>query len=164
MASCSRDSTVRLWSLISFITPLQINILADRSWEEIIGTTGTEHKQILIFSAYILQGTVFFTCWISSPDRAMESGVPPLLCGKVSREIKQEAEKLTTNLQVRKLRWFSECLSVSIVQLRYGLLLQWVTMGFFLFYFIFLIAVWNNGMGSGLRTRRPHFEFVNKSY
>ncbi|XP_036619356.1 WD repeat-containing protein 17 isoform X4 [Trichosurus vulpecula] len=83
MASCSRDSTVRLWSLISLITPLQINILADRSWEEIIGNT----------------------------DRAMESGAPPLLCGKVSREIKQEVEKLTSNLRGRKLRWFSECLS-----------------------------------------------------
>ncbi|XP_074085041.1 WD repeat-containing protein 17 isoform X5 [Macrotis lagotis] len=83
MASCSRDSTVRLWSLISLITPLQINILADRSWEEIIGNT----------------------------DRAMESGAPPLLCGKVSREIKQEVEKLTSNQRKSKLRWFSECLS-----------------------------------------------------
>ncbi|XP_044537602.1 WD repeat-containing protein 17 [Gracilinanus agilis] len=83
MASCSRDSTVRLWSLIPLITPLQINILADRSWEDFIGNT----------------------------DRAMESSAPPLLCGKVSREMKQEIEKLTSNLRGRKLRWFSECLS-----------------------------------------------------
>ncbi|XP_047628239.1 WD repeat-containing protein 17 isoform X6 [Phacochoerus africanus] len=83
MASCSRDSTVRLWSLTPLITPLQINILADRSWEEIIGNT----------------------------DGAIEHGTPPLLCGKVSRDIKQEIEKLTGNPRMKKLRWFSECLS-----------------------------------------------------
>ncbi|CAJ0947440.1 unnamed protein product [Ranitomeya imitator] len=83
MASCSRDSTVRLWSLTPLISPLQINILADRPWEEIIGNT----------------------------DRAMEPGAPPLLCGKVSRDIKQEVDKLTDNLRTKKLRWFSECLS-----------------------------------------------------
>ncbi|XP_020931538.1 WD repeat-containing protein 17 isoform X5 [Sus scrofa] len=83
MASCSRDSTVRLWSLTPLITPLQINILADRSWEEIIGNT----------------------------DGAIEHGTPPLLCGKVSRDIKQEVEKLTGNPRMKKLRWFSEFLS-----------------------------------------------------
>nr|XP_045011862.1 WD repeat-containing protein 17 isoform X4 [Jaculus jaculus] len=83
MASCSRDSTVRLWSLIPLITPLQINILADRCWEEIIGNT----------------------------DNALEKGTPPLLCGKVSRDIKQEIEKLAGNPRLKKLRWFSECLS-----------------------------------------------------
>lgn len=40
LASCSRDSTVRLWSLTPLINPLQINILADRCWDEIIGNTG----------------------------------------------------------------------------------------------------------------------------
>ncbi|XP_034375964.1 WD repeat-containing protein 17 isoform X7 [Arvicanthis niloticus] len=83
MASCSRDSTVRLWSLIPLITPLQINILADRSWDEIIGNT----------------------------DNAIQQDSPPLLCGKVSRDIKQEVEKLTCNPRVKKLRLFSECLS-----------------------------------------------------
>lgn len=42
-------------------------------------------------------------------DRAVESGVPPLLCGKVSRDIKQELEKLSGNPREKKLRWFSEC-------------------------------------------------------
>uniref|UniRef100_A0A8B9RS71 WD repeat domain 17 n=1 Tax=Accipiter nisus TaxID=211598 RepID=A0A8B9RS71_9AVES len=83
MASCSRDSTVRLWSLTPLINPLQINILADKGWDEIIGNT----------------------------DRAVESGAPPLLCGKVSRDIKQEVEKLTGNPRGKKLRWFSECFS-----------------------------------------------------
>ncbi|XP_066092130.1 WD repeat-containing protein 17 isoform X3 [Saccopteryx bilineata] len=83
MASCSRDSTVRLWSLTSLITPLQINILADRPWKDIIGNT----------------------------DYAVLQGSPPLLCGKVSRDIKQEIEKLTGNPQEKKLRWFSEYLS-----------------------------------------------------
>ncbi|MBN3284063.1 WDR17 protein, partial [Polyodon spathula] len=83
MASCSRDSTVRLWSLTPLIAPLQIKILVDRSWEEIIGNT----------------------------DRAMAPGAPPLLCGKVSRDIKQELDKLTNDVRVKKLRWFSECFS-----------------------------------------------------
>ncbi|XP_052018187.1 WD repeat-containing protein 17 isoform X9 [Apodemus sylvaticus] len=83
MASCSRDSTVRLWSLIPLITPLQINILADRSWDEIIGNT----------------------------DNAIRQDSPPRLCGKVSRDIKQEIEKPTCNPRVKKLRLFSECLS-----------------------------------------------------
>lgn len=46
MASCSRDSTVRLWSLTPLITPLQINILVDRTWEEVIGNTGTTHIHV----------------------------------------------------------------------------------------------------------------------
>ncbi|KAJ6668643.1 hypothetical protein lerEdw1_012125 [Lerista edwardsae] len=83
MASCSRDSTVRLWSLTPLINPLQLNILADRSWDEIIGNT----------------------------DRAVEVGASPLFCGKVSRDIKQEVDKLMSNSRGRKLRWFSECLS-----------------------------------------------------
>ncbi|NWW75943.1 WDR17 protein, partial [Climacteris rufus] len=83
MASCSRDSTVRLWSLTPLINPLQINIIADRCWDDIIGNI----------------------------DRAVESGAPPLLCGKVSRDIKQELEKLTGNPRGKKLRWFSECFS-----------------------------------------------------
>ncbi|NXN85959.1 WDR17 protein, partial [Bombycilla garrulus] len=83
MASCSRDSTVRLWSLTPLINPLQINIITDRCWDDIIGNT----------------------------DRAVESGAPPLLCGKVSRDIKQELEKLSGNPRGKKLRWFSEFFS-----------------------------------------------------
>ncbi|XP_014403244.1 PREDICTED: WD repeat-containing protein 17 [Myotis brandtii] len=83
MASCSRDSTVRLWSLAPLITPLQISILADRPWKEIIGNT----------------------------DDAILRGAPPVLCGKVSRDIKQEIEKLGGHPRGKKLRWFSECLS-----------------------------------------------------
>lgn len=49
-------------------------------------------------------------------DRAVESGAPPLLCGKVSKDIKQELEKLSGNPQGKKLRWFSEFFSVSILQ------------------------------------------------
>ncbi|EPY85782.1 hypothetical protein CB1_000350073 [Camelus ferus] len=44
-------------------------------------------------------------------DSAIEPGTPPLLCGKVSRDIKQEIEKQTGNPRLKKLRWFSECLS-----------------------------------------------------
>uniref|UniRef100_A0A3B3SDE3 WD repeat domain 17 n=1 Tax=Paramormyrops kingsleyae TaxID=1676925 RepID=A0A3B3SDE3_9TELE len=83
MASCSRDSTVRLWSLTPLIAPLLVNILADHSWDDIMGNT----------------------------DRAMVPGAPPLLCGKVSRDIKQELDKLSGDVRVKKLRWFSECFS-----------------------------------------------------
>uniref|UniRef100_A0A8C7VBI3 WD repeat domain 17 n=1 Tax=Oncorhynchus mykiss TaxID=8022 RepID=A0A8C7VBI3_ONCMY len=83
MASCSRDSTVRLWSLTPLIAPLLVNVLADHSWDDIIGNT----------------------------DRAMVPGATPLLCGKVSRDIKQELDKLSSEVRVKKLRWFSECFS-----------------------------------------------------
>ncbi|XP_066535677.1 WD repeat-containing protein 17 isoform X2 [Hoplias malabaricus] len=83
MASCSRDSTVRLWSLMPLIAPLLVNILTDQSWDDIIGNT----------------------------DRAMVPGAPPLLCGKVSRDIKQELDKLSSDVCTKKLRWFSECFS-----------------------------------------------------
>ncbi|KAJ8271777.1 hypothetical protein COCON_G00106360 [Conger conger] len=41
----------------------------------------------------------------------MVPGAPPLLCGKVSRDIKQELDKLSSDVRVKKLRWFSECFS-----------------------------------------------------
>lgn len=55
-----------------------------------------------------------------SSDNAIKQGTPPLLCGKVSRDVKQEAEKLTCNPHVKKLRLFSECLSVSIIEIISG--------------------------------------------
>ena len=50
-------------------------------------------------------------------DRAMVPGSPPLLCGKVSRDIKQELDKLTSDARVKKLRWFSDCFSVTTLML-----------------------------------------------
>lgn len=81
MASCSRDSTVRLWSLTPLISPLLLNIVTNQPWEKIIGNT----------------------------DIAMVPGSPPLLCGKVSRDIKQELDKLSSDVTAKKLRSFSEC-------------------------------------------------------
>lgn len=46
MASCSRDSTVRLWSLTPLISPLLLNILTDQPWEKIIGNTGERRPLI----------------------------------------------------------------------------------------------------------------------
>lgn len=45
MASCSRDSTVRLWSLTPLITPLLLNIITDQPWEKITGNTGEEGSE-----------------------------------------------------------------------------------------------------------------------
>lgn len=56
--------------------------------------------------------------YVCSPDYVIQQGTPPLLCGKMSRDIKQEIEKLTGNPQVKRLRWFSECLSVSIIGIK----------------------------------------------
>lgn len=42
----------------------------------------------------------------------MVPGAPPLLCGKVSRDVKQELDKLSGDVRDKKLRWFSECFSV----------------------------------------------------
>ncbi|XP_013855536.1 WD repeat-containing protein 17 [Austrofundulus limnaeus] len=83
MASCSRDSTVRLWSLTPLISPLLLNVLTEQPWEKITGNT----------------------------DTAMVPGSPPLLCGKVSRDIKQELDKLSGDIRSKKLRWLSECFS-----------------------------------------------------
>uniref|UniRef100_A0A3P9N8S1 WD repeat domain 17 n=1 Tax=Poecilia reticulata TaxID=8081 RepID=A0A3P9N8S1_POERE len=83
MASCSRDSTVRLWSLTPLVCPLLLNILTETPWDRIIGNT----------------------------DAAMVPGSPPLLCGKVSRDIKQELDKLSGDGRSRKLRWFFESFS-----------------------------------------------------
>lgn len=44
----------------------------------------------------------------------MVPGSPPLLCGKVSRDVKQELDKLSMDIRAKKLRWFSECFSVSV--------------------------------------------------
>lgn len=40
MASCSRDSTVRLWSLTPLVSPLLLNVLTEQPWEKITGSTG----------------------------------------------------------------------------------------------------------------------------
>ena len=40
MASCSRDSTVRLWSLTPLISPLLLNIVTEQPWDRILGNTG----------------------------------------------------------------------------------------------------------------------------
>lgn len=119
MASCSRDSTVRLWSLTTLITPLYINILADRSWEEIFGNTGIEnsHESYFIVHNHFMSNLSLND--VNSPDSAIEQGTPPLFCGKVSRDIKQEIEKLTGNPRGKKLRCFSECLSVSVLGIKH---------------------------------------------
>lgn len=48
----------------------------------------------------------------------MVPGAPPLLCGKSSKDIKQELDKLSNDVRMKKLRWFSECFSVSESQHR----------------------------------------------
>ncbi|XP_028305170.1 WD repeat-containing protein 17 isoform X2 [Gouania willdenowi] len=83
MASCSRDSTVRLWSLSPLVAPLLLNVVTEQPWEKVIGNT----------------------------DMAMVAGAAPLLCGKVSRDVKQELDKLSSDVHAKKLRWFSECFS-----------------------------------------------------
>ncbi|XP_064637319.1 WD repeat-containing protein 17-like isoform X2 [Lineus longissimus] len=79
LASCSRDSTVRIWSLTPLVMPLEMNILAQRPWTEITGTV--EHASVL--------------------------GTPPLLAGRVSRDLKHRIDKLKGDVFSRTIRWFS---------------------------------------------------------
>jgi len=52
LASSSRDSTVRLWSLTSLTQPLEINILAGKPSNYSLGTTGQgARKQVVSVSA-----------------------------------------------------------------------------------------------------------------
>lgn len=114
MASCSRDSTVRLWSLTPLISPLLLKIITDQPWEKIIGNTGRDNSDVFCF----MMSTLPFIsddmlCVCVSADTAMVPASPPLLCGKVSRDIKQELDKLNFDIKAKKLRWFSECFSVT---------------------------------------------------
>lgn len=125
MASCSRDSTVRLWSLTPLISPLLLNIVTDQPWEKIMGNTG-ERKASNPFCVTRVWNLIH-TCWRGvSADIAMVPGSPPLLCGKVSRDIKQELDKLSADIRAKKLRWFSECFSVTTVWIvMYGDCVSW---------------------------------------
>ena len=50
LASCSRDSTVRIWSLTPLVQPLEMNIIAGRPWTEIITSPGENPLRYLGFS------------------------------------------------------------------------------------------------------------------
>ncbi|XP_074650106.1 WD repeat-containing protein 17-like [Tubulanus polymorphus] len=80
LASCSRDSTVRLWSLTPLVQPLELNIIAQRPFTEVMGTT----------------------------EHAMNLGTRPLLTGKVSKEYKSNMDELPGDLNSRTLLWFSK--------------------------------------------------------
>ncbi|CAB1327220.1 unnamed protein product [Coregonus sp. 'balchen'] len=65
----------------------------------------------LVFPGLYSQAVVPHSAHRSAPDRAMVPGATPLLCGKVSRDIKHELDKLSSEVRMKKLRWFSECFS-----------------------------------------------------
>ncbi|KAK3100008.1 hypothetical protein FSP39_013425 [Pinctada imbricata] len=75
IASTSRDSTVRIWSLNSLVQPLEMNIVAGKPWNEIIG----------------------------SIESAMVPGNPPLLAGKSSKEQKFDLESSGGNFREKSL-------------------------------------------------------------
>lgn len=70
MASSSRDSTVRMWSLNSLVQPIELNVLAGKPWTSVLGSTGTrkywvlrDNKQVdmnLLYSVQYLQEHYFF--------------------------------------------------------------------------------------------------------
>lgn len=60
VASCSRDSTVRVWSLSQLASPLQIDVLANKPLDEIMTpNTGNEHT-----NQFALKKDFFF--WLFS--------------------------------------------------------------------------------------------------
>ncbi|ELT94041.1 hypothetical protein CAPTEDRAFT_222827 [Capitella teleta] len=80
IASSSRDSTVRIWSLTPLVQPLEISILAERPWD-----------QVLI-----------------SPEHANALGTLPILVGKESRDLKLSIEKSPGDGRQQTLRCFSK--------------------------------------------------------
>ncbi|XP_053398741.1 WD repeat-containing protein 17-like [Mercenaria mercenaria] len=80
LASSSRDSTVRLWSLASLAQPIEINILAGKPWTQILGTI----------------------------ESVMTPKQEPLLTGRVSRELKVEAEEFPNDARNRVVKFFSK--------------------------------------------------------
>ncbi|XP_021348279.1 WD repeat-containing protein 17-like [Mizuhopecten yessoensis] len=85
LASTSRDSTLRLWSLNSLVQPIEMNIIAEKPWSDIIGTV----------------------------EAAMDVSNPPLLAGRVSKGIKLELEQpnVKGNVADKKLQLFSKFFS-----------------------------------------------------
>lgn len=48
VTSCSRDSTLRVWSIARIIQPLEINILCSRPWKEIVISPGTHVSYVVV--------------------------------------------------------------------------------------------------------------------
>ena len=60
VTSCSRDSTLRVWSIARLVQPLEINILCSRPWKEIVISPGPlMFVRIFIHFSYFWQRIVF---------------------------------------------------------------------------------------------------------
>lgn len=55
LASCSRDSTMRLWSLASFVAPLYLKVLAGKPDDEIIRVNG-EYNVVVFVKSILSKG------------------------------------------------------------------------------------------------------------
>ncbi|XP_044925358.1 WD repeat-containing protein 17 isoform X6 [Mustela putorius furo] len=119
LCSGSDDGSVRIWD---YTQDACINILSGHTAPVRGLMWNTEIPYLLISGSWdytikvwdTREGTCLDTVYDHGADvydHAIEQGSPPLLCGKVSRDIKHEIEKLTGNPRAKKLRWFSECLS-----------------------------------------------------
>uniref|UniRef100_A0ABI7VVR5 WD repeat domain 17 n=1 Tax=Felis catus TaxID=9685 RepID=A0ABI7VVR5_FELCA len=119
LCSGSDDGSVRIWD---YTQDACINILSGHTAPVRGLMWNTEIPYLLLSGSWdytikvwdTREGTCLDTVYDHGADvydHAVEQGTPPLLCGKVSRDIKHEIEKLTGNPRAKKLRWFSECLS-----------------------------------------------------
>ncbi|KAB1257536.1 WD repeat-containing protein 17 [Camelus dromedarius] len=119
LCSGSDDGSVRVWD---YTQDACVNILSGHTAPVRGLMWNTEVPYLLVSGSWdytikvwdTREGTCVDTVYDHGADvydSAIEPGTPPLLCGKVSRDIKQEIEKQTGNPRVKKLRWFSECLS-----------------------------------------------------
>ncbi|XP_077158547.1 WD repeat-containing protein 17 isoform X7 [Paroedura picta] len=119
LCSGSDDGTVRIWD---YTQDACINVLSGHTAPVRGLLWNTEIPYLLISGSWdytikvwdTRDGTCLDTVYDHGADvydRGVETGASPLLCGKVSRDIKQEVDKLSGNSRERKLRWFSECLS-----------------------------------------------------
>ncbi|XP_060102496.1 WD repeat-containing protein 17 isoform X4 [Heteronotia binoei] len=119
LCSGSDDGTVRIWD---YTQDACINVLSGHTAPVRGLLWNTEIPYLLISGSWdytikvwdTRDGNCLDTVYDHGADvydRGVEVGASPLLCGKVSRDIKQEVDKLTGNSREKKLRWFSECLS-----------------------------------------------------
>ncbi|XP_010628109.1 WD repeat-containing protein 17 isoform X5 [Fukomys damarensis] len=119
LCSGSDDGSVRIWD---YTQDACINVLSGHTAPVRGLMWNTEIPYLLISGSWdytikawdTREGTCLDTVCDHGADvydYAVEQGAPPRMCGKMSRDIKQEIEKLAGNPRVKKLRRFSECLS-----------------------------------------------------
>ena len=127
LASTSRDSTLRIWSLESLTQPLFMRVLAGEPCDSIVTPPGTKKTSCSACGSSVVDSC--FRIFALEPfsrankdsgetplflrtDECMKPGAPLKLSGATSRHISSMLAEKKNNDCV-KLRWFSELFCVS---------------------------------------------------